>query len=142
MSIDPNRETRLYSFRSLATVKLREIVATPVAQGTLAQEYAEIVLRERGEQAVGIQGVISPAARHREGGRREGPYVVLSPKECRERCVVGIEAHDEGDDHFPHLLVDTRTNAIVWHDAMEPEDASLDRDLRALVDLLNAEASR
>lgn len=43
--IDRNRA--LYSFRSLDTVKLREIAEAEIAQGTLAAELSQAVLDER-----------------------------------------------------------------------------------------------
>lgn len=49
------------------------------------------------------------------------------------------EGFSEGveDWNFPSYLVDTKTNEIVFKDGGEPEDASLTRDYRRLVDLLN-----
>lgn len=46
-----------------------------------------------------------------------------------------------GDD-FSNYLLDTRTNEIVFSDSMEPEDATLSRDLSPLVTLLNEEGNR
>lgn len=42
---------------------------------------------------------------------------------------------DENDGRS--YLLDTKTNEIVFSDAMEPEDATLGRALKPLVDLLN-----
>ena len=40
--------------------------------------------------------------------------------------------------NFENFLVDTANNEIVWTDGyMQPEDATLNRDLKVLVDLLN-----
>lgn len=38
------------------------------------------------------------------------------------------------------FLLNTETDELVWCDRMEPEDATLSRDLRGLVELLNADA--
>ena len=46
------------------------------------------------------------------------------------------------DEHPCSELVDTTTGEVVFHDGMEPEDATLYRDLGTLVDLLNANAKR
>lgn len=51
-----------------------------------------------------------------------------------------LEWKSNWDDNL--YLLDTKTGKIVFNDRMEPEDASLDRDLRPLVTLLNALAER
>jgi hypothetical protein len=43
----------------------------------------------------------------------------------------------DGDDDLATYLLDNKTNEIVFCDRMEPEDATLDRDLAPLVELLN-----
>ena len=43
---------------------------------------------------------------------------------------------------YSGYLVDTVTNMIVYNDRMEPEDATLDRALHPLIDLLNNQALR
>lgn len=45
------------------------------------------------------------------------------------------EYGDEWD--YPGYLVDVDSQEILWMDQMEPEDATLDRSLSPLVDLLN-----
>lgn len=45
------------------------------------------------------------------------------------------EPYDAWDE--ASYLLDTKTNMIVFCDRMESEDATLNRDLRPLVDLLN-----
>lgn len=44
---------------------------------------------------------------------------------------------EEWESGWHSYLLDTKTNDIVFSDRMEPEDATLGRDLRRLVNLLN-----
>lgn len=46
-----------------------------------------------------------------------------------------VEYASEWD--YNNYLVDTATDDVIWSDGMEPEDATLVRDLYFFVDLLN-----
>lgn len=62
-------------------------------------------------------------------------FVVVNTPEAAGRedaAAWGLEPGDYGS-----VLIDTKTDRIVFSDSMEPEDASLGRDLKPLVDLLN-----
>lgn len=48
-----------------------------------------------------------------------------------------IEEVSDGDESF-NRLIDTVTGKWIFHDCMEPEDATLTRDLNPLVTVLNA----
>lgn len=52
MTAELDTNTALYSFRSLSTDKLREIVNSPIAAGTVAWDLAATVLTERNEKFV------------------------------------------------------------------------------------------
>jgi len=47
-----------------------------------------------------------------------------------------VESRNDNYEYW-NVLIDTKDNSEVFDDRMEPEDASLHRDLRSLVELLN-----
>lgn len=54
---------------------------------------------------------------------------------CRD--YIDSEGNKPYEDDYDCLLIDTTNNEIVFSDSMEPEDATLYRDLYPLVELLN-----
>ena len=52
-----------------------------------------------------------------------------------DRFIVKAKSHGSGESF--NVLVDQKTGREVFHDCMEIEDATLDRDLSPLVRLLN-----
>lgn len=47
-----------------------------------------------------------------------------------------VKTESNGWEHF-NVLIDTQTGEEVFHDNMEPEDATLVRDLSVLVNIMN-----
>ncbi len=62
-------------------------------------------------------------------------FKVIGPEEAEKH---GEYVSDRDNDECTSFLLDTKTATVVFSDAMEPEDATLDRALRPLVDLLNS----
>lgn len=64
-------------------------------------------------------------------------FVTVAWDEAQNATNAGEYEPWDGDRDYSSYLLDTKTNKIVFNDRMEPEDATLDRDLSPLVDLLN-----
>jgi hypothetical protein len=51
--------------------------------------------------------------------------------------VILEDSYDGAEESYWESLLDTKTGQIVYQDGGEPEDMTLGRNLRGLVDLLN-----